>query len=66
MEAAWLGEGGVSIDMPQMAIRERTMWLTDHPGSTVEGLRPRAPTIQLCAWWPATPPAQGISALAQQ
>jgi hypothetical protein len=37
VEAAWLDEGGVSIDYtPQMAIRERTVWLTDHPGSRVE------------------------------
>lgn len=41
MEAAWLDEGGVSIDMPQMAIRECGMWLTDHPGATTKPARPR-------------------------
>jgi len=36
VEAAWLDEGGVSIDMPQMEIRGRAVWLADHPGAMVE------------------------------
>ena len=38
MLAAWLPEGsGVSVEYtPTMKVRERTVWLTDHLGATVE------------------------------
>ena len=38
MHTAWLAEGsGVSVVYtPTMKVRERTVWLTDHSGTTVE------------------------------